>query len=1189
MPSGAGGCTIFNALCKKVPFTHGLEPLGFAVTFDPPFLNTFRPNASPRSELSWSVCAPGFRTLCATVLRLYLVLRADGGELKVDINRDTKNLDSVTEVGYTKWSADTTGGATTGTAAATKTFTSATGETVIISFSQTALSQGRGGTGLMSNWYQTGAQGTAKLVSDGFTVAPATLSTGGQIQMTITGLEPGHHTLLTYHNHWDALTSGSLGPIDIYLNGVMAVDNLQPTIRAATNSAAPIAYLEFDVTSTADITTILFAAETDTTAAIKNPMINGFEFDTPNSTRIVHTPSPADGDEHVDADAGSANLSWQPATAGSAVSHDVYLGTSLNTVKNATRASPEFKGNQTATTYAASGLNSMSGYYWRIDEIDALGNVTKGVVWYFRPRHLAFPGAEGYGRFARGGRGGAVVEVTNLNDRGPGSLRDALTETLGPRTVVFTVSGLITLNSDLTINQPYITVAGQTAPGKGICVRRFPLGMSGGKDVIIRHIRSRPGNISGTTLNGSGIAGSDHCIMDHCSISWGIDEEMSTRTSKNVTLQRTLISEALNIAGHQNYPPGTAHGYAASIGGDVGSFHHNLLAHCAGRNWSMAGGLDAAGFFAGRLDIFNNVVYNWDNRTTDGGAREVNFVNNFYKPGAASRYFYALNANYGNFPGTQQYYFAGNLMPGYFDETNQAAGRTASGENGGSVPTTYSPWVAAPFFPSYATLHPVRDAFRIVLSDVGCNQPLIDDHDARVIKEALNGTYAYSGSVSGKPGLPDSQNDVGGWENYGEDSRPTNWDTDHDGLPNWWETLFGSNPNSAANDFTDSNADLDGDGYTALEDYLNWLAAPYVATTPSASLNIDLAPFAAGFVSPVYNVSGAQGGTVALHANGHTAIFTPVSGFTGLASFDFTIGGGGTSITRAVGVCVSVDAIFERRWRGGAAGNTWDLSSENWLNGSTRSAFQPGNPVVFDEVGFANGTVTINGAVQPSSVKVMGAADYTFTGSGTLSGSMSLTKSGSGVLTLNGTHSYTGVTTVQGGTLALNGTLGGSAIRVESGGTLSGTGSITGSIAVDAGGLVSIGASAFAVNGNVTNDGTIRLTGGAAFNVSGAFVNNGVLDIMTGSQALPSGFVNNGVVLDSSLVRAKTAEKAGTSFTVTIQGYAGHSYQLQRTETLSGPWTSIGPPQAGNGGMLTFIDSGGATGDRKFYRVAVAP
>jgi hypothetical protein len=284
--------------------------------------------------------------------------------------------------------------------------------------------------------------------------------------------------------------------------------------------------------------------------------------------------------------------------------------------------------------------------FWRVDEVNATNGVTKGDLWRFRARHLAFPGAEGYGRFARGGRGGVVVEVTNLNDSGPGSLRDALTGNYGPRTVVFNVSGLITLESDLIINanNPCITLAGQTAPGKGICVRKYQLGMSGGRDVIIRHIRSRPGNLSGTTLNGSGMSGSDHCIMDHVSISWGIDEELSTRTSKNVTFQRSLISEALNIAGHDNYPPGTKHGYAATVGGDIASLHHNLLAHNEGRNWSLGGGLDANGFFAGRLDIFNNVVYNWGGRTTDGGAHEVNFVNNYYKPGAASSYFYALNA-----------------------------------------------------------------------------------------------------------------------------------------------------------------------------------------------------------------------------------------------------------------------------------------------------------------------------------------------------------------------------------------------------------------------------------------------------------------------------------------------------------------------------------------------------------------
>ena len=136
-------------------------------------------------------------------------------------------------------------------------------------------------------------------------------------------------------------------------------------------------------------------------------------------------------------------------------------------------------------------------------------------------------------------------------------------------------------------------------------------------------------------MDGMGMASGNNSIFDHCSISWTIDEAFSSRSGLNITLQRTLISEALNEAGHKNYPAGTQHGYAASIGGEIGSFHHNLLAHCAGRNWSLAGGLThGTTTYAGRLDIRNNVVYNWRNRTTDGGAHEVNFVNNYYKPGA---------------------------------------------------------------------------------------------------------------------------------------------------------------------------------------------------------------------------------------------------------------------------------------------------------------------------------------------------------------------------------------------------------------------------------------------------------------------------------------------------------------------------------------------------------------------------
>jgi hypothetical protein len=323
-----------------------------------------------------------------------------------------------------------------------------------------------------------------------------------------------------------------------------------------------------------------------------------------------------------------------------------------------------------------------------------------------------------------------------------------------------------------------------------------------------------------------GMASAEQCIIDHCSISWTMDEAFSSRGAHKITLQRTLISEALNAAGHKKYPPGTQHGYAASIGGDIGSFHHNLLAHCAGRNWSLAGGLDKQGFYTGRLDIRNNVVYNWKHRTTDGGAHEVNFVNNYYQPGPATARFHALNAQYGGFKGSQRYFVAGNVMPGHFDADNQEAARVATTERGGRLPTDYSPWAEEPFFPSFVTTHSALEAYTNVLNDVGCNFPALDQQDQRIIAEVREGTFQFKGSVTGLPGLPDSQEDVGGWEEYPVVQRPADWDTDHDGMPDVWERAHGLDPRNPA----DGNGDFVGDGYTNLEKYLNELVGEYRVT-----------------------------------------------------------------------------------------------------------------------------------------------------------------------------------------------------------------------------------------------------------------------------------------------------------------------------------------------------------------------
>ncbi|HEY1193286.1 T9SS type A sorting domain-containing protein, partial [Flavobacterium sp.] len=269
-------------------------------------------------------------------------------------------------------------------------------------------------------------------------------------------------------------------------------------------------------------------------------------------------------------------------------------------------------------------------------------------------------------------------------------------------------------------------------------------------------------------------------------------------------------------------------------------------------------------------------------RTTDGGTKEVNFVNNYYKPGVGSKIFVAFNQqNEGVGTGMQQCYFNGNVMPGYFDESNQTAGRKASGNT-----VSYENFVNTPFFPSYVTTQSAKNAYKIVLSDVGCTQPEFDDHDQRIITETLNGSYSAVGSVTGKPGFPDNESDVGGFETYPIVVRDTNWDTDQDGLPNWWENIIGTNPNSAIGDFSDANADPNQDGYTNLDQYLQWMSLPRYESQQGTKIDIDIQKLSRGFTSGVsYALSNIVNGNAVL--NNNIVAFTPASN--GLCSFEFTV------------------------------------------------------------------------------------------------------------------------------------------------------------------------------------------------------------------------------------------------------------------------------------------------------------
>ena len=460
-------------------------------------------------------------------------------------------------------------------------------------------------------------------------------------------------------------------------------------------------------------------------------ILNGLELDTVDPAKKATKPTPLAGDEHI---AEQPTLTWQAAK--SATAHDVYFGTDRGSRRrrHAEVARIPRPPSQNPSSPATPSIPSAT-YYWRVDEVagdDGNAGITKGDVWSFRVRQLAFPGAEGYGRFARGGRGGRVIEVTNLNDSGPGSLRAAV-EAEGPRTVVFDVGGLITLESKLIIRNPYLTIAGQTAPGKGICIRNYNLGVGGSHDIIIRYVRVRPGNIAGVTLDGMGMAGTDHSIIDHCSISWTQDESFSSRGGEE---HHVPAEPHLRGAQHRR-PQEVREGQAARLRGQHRRRRRQLPPQSARplrrpqlepRRRARQGGRHT-----GRLDIRNNVVYNWGHRTTDGGVAELNFVNNYYKPGPASEVFHVLmpERHLVHAFGPQDYYVEGNVMEGHY-----GADEPLKGVRGQRNEPIEDFIVDKPFFESFVATQSAEEAYDDVLADVGCNRA--DARRARPARDRRN-------------------------------------------------------------------------------------------------------------------------------------------------------------------------------------------------------------------------------------------------------------------------------------------------------------------------------------------------------------------------------------------------------------------------------------------------------------------
>lgn len=819
---------------------------------------------------------------------------------KIDFNLPGKESQSL-EDGYANWALGRT-------ASGEATFTSNEGNAVSIKVESV---EGTEGNAVFCNWWKDGVTRYSKLVSDG--IYPIILGSDNNytwssskpmgLKFTISGLSAGKHTLTAYHNNTDGKLSPSYPTVKVVVDGTTLQQGIAQTIRAEKTADAGMSHVQFQVTEGKPVVVEYISEPQEGTTYINTSVaVNALLFDQTNPKTQAANPQPAHQDFHADADSKSITLTWTPAQA--ATLHHVMVGTDAANLQQV--------GTTTQPQYTLQQVSNMNTYYWRIDEEDATGTRYEGEVWSFRPRHLAFPGAEGYGRFAIGGRGGSVYHVTSLDDNPsdpqPGTLRYGIVCEKGPRTIVFDVSGYITLKARLTCSDKYVTVAGQTAPGKGIILRGAPFGMN--SDGITRFLRIYRGYASteeeqNRGLDGFGMAGADHAIMDHCTIAWTTDEGFSSRGAKSITLQRTMIAEALNCADHPNYGSGACHGYAATIGGGqgsgVGSFHHNLLAHCEGRNWSLSGGLTGGGAYDGAHDVFNNVVYNWGGRATDGGSHEINFVNNYYRMGEATSQKYLLRLQLeGTGTGTQSAYVSGNIREEKNGTlTQDKLNTTYRYETSGGQVVNWEPFVTAPFFPSYATIESAEEALRNVLSDVGCNMPSPTAHEERIVQETLNKTYTYKGSKTGKKGLIDREADAGGYEEIGSETREADYDSDADGMPNWWEKLHGLDPQVA-----DNNSDANGDGYTALEEYLNWMAEPHYFIQPGASRSIPLSPLFAGYSqAALYSASADKDNYQAL-ING-AVLTVKAAQREETTTIEVTCEEGSHHYTRHINICVS--------------------------------------------------------------------------------------------------------------------------------------------------------------------------------------------------------------------------------------------------------------------------------------------
>ncbi|MCW1914050.1 autotransporter-associated beta strand repeat-containing protein [Luteolibacter sp. GHJ8] len=644
----------------------------------------------------------------------------------------------------------------------------------------------------------------------------------------------------------------------------------------------------------------------------------------------------------------------------------------------------------------------------------------------------AFPGAEGYGAYAKGGRGttsgtgtGDVYIVTNLNSSGAGSLAEGIaTAPSGGRTIVFAVSGYIHVpGSNLRITQNKITIAGQTAPGDGIGLRNGTFRISA-DDIVIRHLRFRHGK------NGSGgdcidlDSGCQNAILDHISMAFSTDENISSFGSppENLTMQW-----ALNAWGLESH----------SCGGlwdqNHATCHHTLWAHNHTRNPKARP--------AGLLEWVNNVTFDWDIGFIMGDSQtpagwKSNVVGNYFicPPGNIRNTPLekaSLDRNgYPNF----SVHVANNLHDrdgdGLLNGTDRGYSIVGgSAYNAATNPTGNYIQLASPYANTGSltvTTDPALLAYKKILSNAGPLRldashpgPLRDEVDTRLLQNLANQTANHITRESDLAGVSNS-----GFGTLASATAPI--DTDRDAMPDAYETALGWNPATQDHNTTVSGTTYfpagSASGYTRLEEYLHFKAVPHAFVVKSGSLIVDLSRYTAGFTNaPAFTLTGIGGGSATQSGPGNRIVTFNTQASAGRGGFLFTVTDTeGSTWTQQFLICVTNNsAPADLDWRGTAG--DWDTTSNNWLNDGTPVAFTSGDRVRFGDTGSASPAINLPAAVLATTVEVDSSANYSFNGAGAISTTNALTKRGSGNLTINntGTNSFNSVSIEQ-GTLALN-------------------------------------------------------------------------------------------------------------------------------------------------------------------------